>query len=1313
MFPPSSNQLSKVSPSASIWPQAAPLVSLDHRSSSISASDTSPSINKLFTMPLNADHLSGPAFSENFFGNRIYVDNQGTLNIVNATPSDSGYYACALVSSVGSVLATAKLMIKQTNFGSTNLYDPSIINDPSSMARGGVASSISKFDLLPPPVIKLGSAQQTLPINTSATLNCEVVSQVTYKIQWFFENQPLQEELNRVVVSENGTLIIDNLRLSDSGTYTCVVTPATDQTIPLASPFETLDSSMLTSAPPVQQTTSHSTTLKVASPMNPNIHFKRVDKFDYPSSPGPAQFVSANGNDAITISWAAPADSGTLPIREYIIEHFDTAQDHMGWRVIYNIKGKESLLIDGLSPDGSHFFVIRAANGHGVGPSSAIAGPMRTVSGEARYQQELQRRRDPYKKVNLDLTSTNSLRPEASMARDRLKTVSTSLITLTPTSSSSIRLQWSTQVTGNLSNPYESPIGFSVPNVPDGTEFLEGYSIRYRPIGSGESLTTRDPLANVNSNMPLSLPLVTSYIDEREEASVRDKRDLQNFYDYPQEFNEVRVIDQNTQMFTVNGLKPFTLYQFFVVPYYKDIDGVPSNHLAAQTNEDRPSVAPPNLTVHPINNTAVRLLWLHIPPAYANGVLQGYMVQFNRSDIVNGQQVDSAAGPLLQASKSDAPKVLSIPLSSVNIVPLGPISTDMRPYPYINNLQQYVVMYDLPNLSYKSFYSLQVSGFTNSGPGPWSEQNFIMDPVILSQLRVNGNEIDDVMSKTLISSGPHTYVRGGPISDSFALACFGAVGILILLIIFFFAQSHRQGVRTWKKSIKEHFNNKFYLPSTGNSSALNSVQQNIYDHQQHLIYSGSAQMNHQVVGSQVLWANNGCLTSSGTGSISSHGGSLAISTNPTSQNQAIASEPVLLMNGKDMNSRFIKCQTANQRPNPVMAESIRGFNHHHEPLVHQGDYYSVINGMAEYEELDPQQRSNMQAMANFDRHQTASSNSDTSCPTSVTRLLPNGNYNREVLTRKFADNMAHEQIMRQTHMTSSDGKPVFQALTNGLSPYATANLANQTSMHQQMLANHQMTLIDTSRPMNFIMHSNGATTMDDNSRAFLGRQQVNGAHHPSNVFRTLQRNPVNQPTRINNQFVPMQSHAPNNTNDGSNARPANQSYIPDQYQGATATNIMANPLAEVKSNFYEPIEYCDKLASQPQSCQAQNRFVSNAASAAAAAVSSSTSSGSMQTSPDTQNSGKLRRISQPANDTEAHDLRVFSSSRDLQSAADKQQQDRFRGGDDADAGADADADESTALRPRVGPEDTGRSRQMSKRKRLQQRNRLHINQGDD
>jgi hypothetical protein len=1313
-------------------------------------SDNSPAINRLFSMPIGTDSHPNP--STNYFGNRIYVDSQGTLNIVNVTYGDSGYWACALVSSVGSVMAKAKLSVKQSPFNSMTEQFASV-QDPLMRAKaGGVSSTVGKYDLLPPPVIKMGSANQTLPTNTSVTLLCEVVSQVAYKIQWFFESQPLQEDPPRLTVLENGNLFINNLRISDTGLYTCVVTAAEDTNMLVAHPFEPLEASMLTSAPPTYQSTAHSCMLKVAAPTTFHIQLFKEDTYAYPSSPGAPYMVAENGPDAITIAWAPPGDSGKLPVKQYVVEHYDTSQESAGWRVIHRLNGKESLLIDGLSAEGSHFFVVRATNGRGTGPSSAIAGPMRTQSGQIRYQQEQQRLRNP---TGLDFADT---RPDTGLARDRLMTVSTNLLSLTPIGSGSIKLQWSTTSVGNSSySPYNS-LALS--------DFLEGFSVRYRAIGIGESLLNKDPLFGVASKnqfepLPSSMPLVTSYVDEDETVSQqqqapRSKRDVTNYYDFTTEFNEVKVTDHNADHFTIKDLRPFTTYQFFVVPYYKEIDGVPSNILTAQTNEDRPDVAPTFLDIRPISNSSIRLIWSHIPANYAHGIIRGYLVRINQSDILTNQLVSSA------------PKVLTISMAGLIIAPTTSVYPESKIRPTVG-MPQYVVMYDIANLTYKSFYSLEVAGLT-VGPGPWSEpKNFIMDPDEMANLYKsnNDNELSDLVSGSFLSRIPNsldnrmTTNSQGYTSFFVVLPVILIVSILLLVAGFVLYRRNNQQVITWKKTISEHFTNKFYLPSTVDHDlhrGPGSLQQNIYDHQHHLIYSaGSTHMAHQpMAAGQTMWTGvnnngNGCVNSSGTGSLSSHGGLLPISNDPNSTRIRGNTDQVLIMNqhNKDINSRYMRgnngslCQATADQQQRLMGQQ------HHQPMHNGGDYYSVMNNVAEYEELDQQQRQQqgMQvgpAAANFvERHQTGSSNSDTSCPSSVTRLLPNQNYNRG----GPIEQQRHEMILQQQVGCNGDIKQPIITMINGnesgkfqqnnvpLSPYATTNLMNQLSHQPQqahIFANPQMNLVNQHRLLqqqqhqqqqhqlqqqqNLLSHPTNST-MDDSSRMLMA-QQMNGGQGPSTAqsFRTLQRHTAqlqpsvahSQPTHLQRFLLEndLTQFANNNNNNQSNYLTSQQ---PFQAHSNLVTNCASKPLVEAKSNFYEHIDY-DGVPQQQISKSKQDSVELKQHEL----VTSSASSGSVRSQTQQQQqqyqsetNGKFRRCTE----NESHDLRVFASGNTPDA---ERQRLNFDGGDARNCNGDdemaddlAQVDETTAFRHQPDQSEELRTRQLSKRRKKQQRSRLH------
>ncbi len=51
-------------------------------------------------------------------------------------------------------------------------------------------------------------------------------------------------------------------------------------------------------------------------------------------------------------------------------------------------------------------------------------------------------------------------------------------------------------------------------------------------------------------------------------------------------YSLITVLNAETTSYTVSSLRKFTKYDFFMVPFYKTIEGQPSNSMTAQTSED-------------------------------------------------------------------------------------------------------------------------------------------------------------------------------------------------------------------------------------------------------------------------------------------------------------------------------------------------------------------------------------------------------------------------------------------------------------------------------------------------------------------------------------------------------------------------------------------------------------------------------------------------------------------------------------------------------------------------------------------------------
>ncbi len=111
---------------------------------------------------------------------RFSVSSEGALTISGVRKEDRGYYVCSALSVVGSSMAKAYL-------------------------------TVSAVADVPPPIIKLGPANQTLPQDTVAMLPCEALGSPQPVIKWLVNNKPVPLQEPRFVVLDSGTLQIDGM----------------------------------------------------------------------------------------------------------------------------------------------------------------------------------------------------------------------------------------------------------------------------------------------------------------------------------------------------------------------------------------------------------------------------------------------------------------------------------------------------------------------------------------------------------------------------------------------------------------------------------------------------------------------------------------------------------------------------------------------------------------------------------------------------------------------------------------------------------------------------------------------------------------------------------------------------------------------------------------------------------------------------------------------------------------------------------------------------------------------------------------------
>ncbi|XP_069434760.1 roundabout homolog 2 [Ovis canadensis] len=249
---------------------------------------------------------------------RCSVSPTGDLTITNIQRSDAGYYICQALTVAGSILAKAQLEVTD------------VLTDR------------------PPPIILQGPANQTLAVDGTALLKCKATGDPLPVISWLKEGFTFLGRDPRATIQEQGTLQIKNLRISDTGTYTCVATSSSGET----------------SWSAVLDVTESGATIS-----------KSYDLNDLPGPPSKPQVTDVTKN-SVTLSWQ-PGTPGILPASAYIIEAFSQSVSN-SWQTVANHVKTTLYTVRGLRPNTVYLFMVRAINPQGLSDPSAMSDPVRT-----------------------------------------------------------------------------------------------------------------------------------------------------------------------------------------------------------------------------------------------------------------------------------------------------------------------------------------------------------------------------------------------------------------------------------------------------------------------------------------------------------------------------------------------------------------------------------------------------------------------------------------------------------------------------------------------------------------------------------------------------------------------------------------------------------------------------------------------------------------------------------------------------------------------------------------------------------------------
>ncbi|XP_054286109.1 roundabout homolog 2-like isoform X1 [Macrosteles quadrilineatus] len=427
-------------------------------------------------------------FPGNSYG-RINVTPQGTLSIQGVQREDSGYLVCSALSVAGSDTARAFLQV-------TSVED------------------------VPPPLVEVGPTNQTLPLQSVATLPCQARGSPSPRIKWYRNGSPVDPHASsRISILPSGTLQIDDLQPSDSGLYTCTASSESGET-------------------------SWSASLSVGGPSGG--YHRSPDPATFPRPPGAPRILNTT-QSSVTMAWDPPPGPLHSPLIGYTLEYF-SSDLQTGWVVAAHRVNTNTIMITDLKPDTSYVFVVRAENSQGISVPSEIS--------EVAHTQGTHLRDVPIHQIN--------------EARARLATKVIILRNLEATSSTAVRITW---------------------EIVTAEDFVEGIYVRFRDISGGEN-----------------------------------------------KYNMATVLNAGALHYTVTNLQKYTKYDFFLVPFFKMIEGQPSNSKVVQTLEDVPSASPEDIQMSWVNSSAAYIKWSPPPPQHHNGVLLGYKVQVKQNTKIVLQQ---------------------------------------------------------------------------------------------------------------------------------------------------------------------------------------------------------------------------------------------------------------------------------------------------------------------------------------------------------------------------------------------------------------------------------------------------------------------------------------------------------------------------------------------------------------------------------------------------------------------------------------------------------------------------------------------------
>ncbi|XP_032389383.1 roundabout homolog 1 isoform X2 [Etheostoma spectabile] len=259
---------------------------------------------------------------------RLSVSQMGSLTITDVQRSDGGFYSCQALNIAGSVIT--KALLEVTDSGSDH----------------------------PPPVIRQGPLNQTIPVDSTVVLGCQTADFPSPTVHWKKDGVLVSPMDSRMSIADTGSLEIRYAKLGDTGFYTCVASSPNGEASWTA----------------YLQVEEFGVVVQSSQPIDPSL---------IPSAPSKPE-VTDISHTTVTLSWKTNPNAGATPT-SYLIEAFSYTLGSRWVTLAEHIK-TQTFVLRNLRPATVYLFLVRAVNAYGLSDPSPISDSVRTQDSTSTMQ---------------------------------------------------------------------------------------------------------------------------------------------------------------------------------------------------------------------------------------------------------------------------------------------------------------------------------------------------------------------------------------------------------------------------------------------------------------------------------------------------------------------------------------------------------------------------------------------------------------------------------------------------------------------------------------------------------------------------------------------------------------------------------------------------------------------------------------------------------------------------------------------------------------------------------------------------------------